>query len=392
MKRVPLPGGYSPTFYLAFLASVLFFSSGNLLLTPVPLYVQELGGSAAQVGLAQMAFAVSAIVVRPYLGRLADLRGRKPVLLIGTAVFTIAPLFYTQISTVPALQLARFFHGIGIAAFTSGYYPLIADVTPPSRWGAALGLAGIAPSLSMVVASPVGATLLQHCGFTVAFLAAGLTALAGLVVALVIGEPSQQHAVSASSASSSVGLLDVIKLRGVIAPALATLTLGVTSGTVFTFVPLFAPDRGLGNSGLFFTAMSLSSMTSTTASGRLSDRWGRLAVILPMLGVLAMSIMGLNWAYGSAMLLAMAVFLGVGSGGTRIGLETTAVHTAPAEARARAMSLVYFCFDVGIAVGSLAMGAVADITGYGQGYLGVGVLCLLTLVFFGGAMRKPQSG
>jgi MFS family permease len=390
MKRVPLPGGYSPTFYLAFLACFLFFFSGNFLLAPLPLYVQELGGTAAQVGLTQTAFSVSAIVLRPYLGRLVDLRGRKVALLIGTAVFTLAPLLYTQVSTVPALQVARMFHGIGIAAFTSGYYPLIADITPPSRWGAALGLAGIAPSLSMVVASPVGASLLQHSGFTAVFLTAGLTALAGLSVALAIGEPDQQHSASPARDSSSVGLLDVVKLRGVVAPALATLTLGVTSGTVFTFVPLFAVDRGLGNSGLFFTALSLSLMASTSVAGRLSDRWGRLAVILPMLGVLTMGIVGLNWAYGALTLLGMAVLQGVGTGGARIGLETTVVDTAPARGRGRALSLVYFCFDLGIAVGSLGMGAVADLMGYGQGYLFVGILCLLTLVLFGGAMRKPQ--
>jgi len=389
MKRIPLPGGYSPAFYLAFLACFLFFSSAHLLITPLPLYVQELGGSAAQVGLAQTTFAISAIVLRPYIGRLVDLRGRKPALLIGTAIFTLGPLCYTQVSTIPSLYVARMFHGIGIAAFTTGYYTLIADVTPPSRWGAALGLGGIAPSLAMVLASPAGTSLLQHSNFHTVFLTAGLTALAGLVVALAIGEPSHQQVASPTGDSTSVGLLDVIKLRGVVAPALAILTLGVTYGTVYTFLPLFAVDRGLGNAGLFFTALSLSLVASRSTVGRLSDRWGRLVVVLPALGILTISIVGLNWAYGPPTLLAMAVLQGVGFGGARIGLETTVVDTAPARARGRALSLVYLCFDLGIAFGSLALGAVADLMGYGQGYLIVGVLCLLTLVLFGGAMRKP---
>jgi MFS family permease len=390
MKRIALPGGYSPTFYLAFLACFLFFSSAHLLITPLPLYIQELGGSAAQVGLAQTAFAISAIVLRPYIGRLVDLRGRKPALLVGMAIFALGPLCYTQVSTIPSLQVARMFHGIGIAAFTSGYYTLIADVTPPSRWGAALGLGGIAPFLAMIPASPAGASLLQHSGFTVVFLTAGLTALVGLFVVMAIAEPGQQQSTSSAGGSASVGLVDVIRLRGVLAPALTTLTLGVTYGTVYTFLPLFAVERGLGNPGLFFTALSLSLVASRSTAGRLSDRWGRLTVILPMLAILATSMLGLNWAYGLPTLLAMAVLQGIGLGGARVGLETTVVDTAPAEARGRALSLVYFCLDVGIGGGSLAMGAVADLMGYGQGYLVVGVLLLLTLVLFAGAMRRPE--
>jgi MFS family permease len=391
MKRVPLPGGYSPAFYLAFLACFLFFASMHLLITPLPLYIQELGGSAAQVGLAQTTFAISAIVLRPYLGRLVDLRGRKPALLIGTAIFALGPLCYTQVDTIASLQVARLFHGIGIAAFTSGYYALIADVTPSSRWGAALGLGGIAPFLAMLVASPTGASLLQHSNFNVVFLIASLTAAASLLVTLGIRTPTLPQPSSPTDDSGGAGLVEVMKLRGVMAPALATLTMGVTYGTIYAFVPLFAVERGMGNSGLFFTALGLAMVISRSTVGRLSDRWGRLAVSLPMLGVLAASIAGLNWAYGPPTLLALALLQGAGLGGTRVGLEAMVVDTAPIEARGRALSVAYFCFDLGIALGSLALGAVAELTGYGEGYLFVAILLLLTLFGFGAAMRKPEG-
>ena len=43
MKRKTFPGGYSLTFCLAFIATFLFFSSMQLLITPLPLYIQEIG-------------------------------------------------------------------------------------------------------------------------------------------------------------------------------------------------------------------------------------------------------------------------------------------------------------------------------------------------------------
>jgi MFS family permease len=389
MKRIGLPGGYSPSFYLAFLACFLFFSSVHLIITPLPLYIQQMGGGATQVGLAQTSFAISSLIVRPYMGRLTDTRGRKPALLLGATVFVLAPLCYTQVRTLPALHLARLFHGIGIAAFTTAFYTLLADITPPSRWGAAMGLGGIAPSFAMVLASPAGTTLLQHTSFTVVFLAASLIGLGSLVVALAIAEPRHQVSPSPTGDSTTVGLLDVARMPRVVAPSLAMLTVGLTYGTLYAFLPLFVVDRDLGNAGLFFTALSLALVPARSTLGRLSDRVGRLPVVLPMFGILALSVVGLNWAYSFGTLIAMAVLLGIGFGGSRVGLETIVVDTAPALVRGRALSLIYFCFDLGIGVAGLAIGAVADLAGYGQAYLLVGAACLLTALLFGAVMRKP---
>jgi MFS family permease len=167
--------GYGATFYLAFLACFLFFCSIHLLITPLPLYIEKIGGGPADVGLAGATFAIVSLIIRPYVGRLVDTRGRKMTLLIGAAIFTIGPLSYVATGSLPAFQVARMFHGIGIAAFTSAYYTLVADVTPPSRWGAAMGLAGVAPSLSMMIASPLGRSLLEHTSFNLVFVLAGAT-------------------------------------------------------------------------------------------------------------------------------------------------------------------------------------------------------------------------
>jgi len=391
MRRPALSMGYGPTFYLAFVACVLFFSSIHLLITPLPLYIEEIGGGPADVGVAGTTFAIAALILRPYMGRLVDTRGRKIALLIGTAIFTIGPLSYIATGSLPVFQVARMFHGIGIAAFTSAYYTLIADVTPPSRWGAALGLAGIAPSLSMIIASPLGTSLLEHTSFAVVFALAGVTGLASLVAVLLIREPTRQTLTLQPEDSGTTGLLDVARIRGVVAPSLVTLTLGLGYGTTFSFLPLFARDRGLGNVGFFFTMSSILTVASRSLGGRLSDRVGRLPVILPTLAILAFSLLGLNWTYAFGPLMLMAVLQGIGFGGARVGLETMVVDGAPTEVRGTALSLLYFCFDLGIAVSGLLIGAVAALWGYGAGYLMVGVVCILTLLLFAGVMRRPET-
>lgn len=391
MRKITIPGGYPLDFYLAFLANFLFFSSMHLLLTPLPLYIERMGGGATQVGLAMTTFALAGIALRPYMGRLTDTWGRKPVMLVGATMFVLGPLSYTLARSVPALLVARMLHGMGIAAFTTAYYAAIADVTPRSRWGEALGLAGVAPSLSVIVASPLGTSLTQRMDFPSIFVAAGLIALLSFVITLLLHEPDRKGASERTVNPRPHGLLDVVKVRGVLAPSAAGLTLGLTYGALYSFLPLFARDRGLGNVGFFFTTSGIVIILSRFLAGRLSDKIGRVPVILPMFIVLAAGVAGLNWAYSFMILMLTAVIHGVGFGGVRVGLDTMVIDNAPGAGRGTALSLLYFGFDGGIAIGTFAIGVLADALGYGKVYLLVGAACFLTMGAFWAAMRKHAA-
>lgn len=388
MKQRTPHGGYPVTFYLAFLASFLFFSSMHLLITPLPLYIEEMGGQASDVGLAMGSFAIAAIIARPYMGRLADTWGRKPTLVVGAIMFVLGPLSYTIAQSVPLLLVARMFHGVGIAAFTTAYFALVVDLTPASRWGEALGVAGVAPSVSMILASPIGTSLTGRVSFPLIFIGAALLALSSVVIILPLQEPEKVSAAAHSENPKGQGLLNVVRLRGVWAASLATLAVGLSHGAVYSFLPLFARDRGLGNVGFFFTASGIIVILTRLVLGRVSDKVGRVPVILPMFIVLAISMAGLNWTYGFAMLLAMALINGLGFGGTRVGLDTLVVDSAPGRARGTALGVLYTCFDSGIGAGSVLIGTLANFTGYGNMYLLVGVACVLTMVLFAAVMRR----
>jgi MFS family permease len=387
-----LSRGYSLPFYLAFLSSFLQSSSSSLLLTPLPLYVEHLGGGPAEVGLSGAVFAVSAISFRPLMGRLADTRGRRATLLIGTTMFVLGPLGYAMSTSIPVFMAARALQGIGIAAYTSAFGAFIADVTPPFRWGEALGLAGTAGALSMIVASPIGGALVEHIAMRLIFLLAVLVAMAALCVTLLLPEPRRESPGPRGGNPGQPRSLAVILSSSILVPCLANLTLGVNQGTMMTFLPLFARDRGLGNAGFFFTMMSALAILSAFSMGRLSDRIGRAAVILPMFVILALGSGGLFGTYSFGILMVMAAVTGMGSGGARAGLESMIVDAAPARLRGMAFSFLYFCFDVGIGLGSMGGGLVASFTGYGTIYVLVGVLCLLTSGLFALATRKFGLG
>jgi predicted MFS family arabinose efflux permease len=240
----------------------------------------------------------------------------------------------------------------------------------------------------MILASPIGTSLTGRVSFPLIFIGAALLALSSVVIILPLQEPEKVSAAAHSENPKGQGLLNVVRLRGVWAASLATLAVGLSHGAVYSFLPLFARDRGLGNVGFFFTASGIIVILTRLVLGRVSDKVGRVPVILPMFIVLAISMAGLNWTYGFAMLLAMALINGLGFGGTRVGLDTLVVDSAPGRARGTALGVLYTCFDSGIGAGSVLIGTLANFTGYGNMYLLVGVACVLTMVLFAAVMRR----
>src|SRR5256712_7010265 len=101
--------------------------------------------------------------------------------------------------------------------------------------------------------------------------------------------------------------------RGVVAPSLAQYSVIVGTGAAFSFVPLLGISRGVTNPGLYFTAVAISSIVARLLTGRIADRRGRFAAIVPGMIVTAVGLYILSSAAT-----AEAVILARGAGGPRL--------------------------------------------------------------------------
>jgi MFS family permease len=100
-----------------FVASGLFFFNEMLLTPTLPLYLSELGYSNLSLGAVLGAFTLGVLAMRPVAGLVTDHKTRKLSLVIGLAVFTIAPPLYLLSNSFVYLLCVRFFHGTGITFF-----------------------------------------------------------------------------------------------------------------------------------------------------------------------------------------------------------------------------------------------------------------------------------
>jgi hypothetical protein len=173
----------TPRFMVVTAATFAYFCSLGSMLPTLPRYVRdELGGGGTEVGLVVGAFAVSAALIRPWAGRLGDVRGRRVLVSGGSAVLAASVLGYAAVDSLVPLVALRLVSGIGEAALFVGAATAVQDLAPDDRRGEAASYFSVALYGGLALGPAAGERILSTWGFDAVWYAA---AAAGLVAAVL---------------------------------------------------------------------------------------------------------------------------------------------------------------------------------------------------------------
>lgn len=355
-------------------STFLFSGSMFLLFAVLPLFiVQELHGAESQVGMIMGAFALSAVLSRPLSGRLVDTWSRKSCLALGALIYVIFPALYTQATSVAMMMTLRFFHGIGIAIYTTAGSVFVADLAPPARRGEAMGYYGMALNLAMAIGPALGVALAGWLGFAGLFWTAASLALACLLLVQLVHDPHQSRPQTDHQTTPRPALFS----RVAVFPGFIAMCMTMTFGAIVSFLPLFVQHHNLGNAGLFFTVYSIVVVVLRPLSGRLSDRFGRSAVILPGMFFLAISMVVLAYTTSQSGLLWTAVLQGIGFGAVHPAIMAWIVDRSTVHDRGPALATVMMAFDIGVGLSAIGLGLVLQRTDFSTMYLCAGGIALV---------------
>lgn len=351
-----------------FTAGLLFWSSLASLLPTLPLYVESVGGTKQQIGFVMGAFAIGLLLSRPQLGKIADLRGRKQVLLVGVLVAAIAPIGYLFAKSIPLLLFLRAFHGISIAAFTTAYSALVTDLSPPQKRGELIGYMSLVTPLGLAFGPAVGGFVQAAIGYTPLFVMSAVLAVMAVVCTDQI--PKQNWAEftkknSPSEDKSHQNYWQMLWNPRVRIPALVLLMVGLVFGTLSSFMPLFVKETQVDfNPGLFYSTAAIASFGMRLVTGKASDKYGRGLFISGGLICYVASMLLLYQAKSSNAFLIAASIEGI-AGGTVLPMMVTLMsdRCEPQE-RGRLFSICIGGFDLGIALAGPILGFVAEQIGY----------------------------
>jgi len=175
-------------------------------------------------------FLLGYVAMLPLIGRIADLRGRVPVLVAALVVFSLGSLVTALAYDLPSMVAGRFLQGVGGGGLVPATLALVADLYPPRRRGVPLGLVSAVQEVGAVLGPLVGALVLAVADWRAIF---ALNLVVGLALAVAVRALARRGA--AAPAERRPGRLDWLGLLG----ALATLVVGAL---VFLRPPVLLRD------------------------------------------------------------------------------------------------------------------------------------------------------
>lgn len=128
-------------------------------------------------------FLLGYVAMLPLIGRIADLRGRVPVLTASLVVFAIGSIVTAAAYDMPSMVAGRFLQGVGGGGLVPATLALVADLYPRERRGVPLGLVSAVQEIGSVVGPLYGAAVLAFADWRAIFLinlAVGLVLAAGI--------------------------------------------------------------------------------------------------------------------------------------------------------------------------------------------------------------------
>lgn len=366
---------------------MFFFSSLHTLTPVLPLYAVSLGADTSAVGWLVGAFSVTALLARPYVTNASERIGRRPMYLAGALIFTVAPLSYIVARSIPLLLAARALHGLGITLFLVSAWALVADLIPPSRRGEGMGYYSLTFLVGMAVAPPIAVPLLPLVGFEGIFVGASVLAAVSLALSLMVPERKRERAYARLPS-----FLALARYRWLLIPTIALIGGALTLGVIQSFLPLYIAERDAGNVGVFFSIYAVATLVSRALIGPLSDRVGRIQVLIPAQMLVAVTMVLLGRIESERDLMVVAVLYAV-SFGTLLPIVTAiVVDRAPDDVRGAALSVATASFDLGIGLGAVGLGWVGAVFGYARMYELTGLFTLAGAALLVWDQRTRSSG
>ena len=377
----------------------LFFAF--YVLTPLlPLYLSEhFGATKDVIGMVLSGYTVTALLFRPFAGYFVDSFPRKLVLMISFAAFSIFFAGYLAASTLLLFMLVRTLHGGPFGMLTVANATVAIDVLPSSRRTEGIGYYGLSNNLAMAIAPTIGVFVYKYThSFELLFWIALVVACIGWMVDSTVDLKSKEIVRN----KSKISLDRFFLLRGWLL-GLNMVAFGFSFGVLSNYLAIYGKEvMGItGGTGTYFMLCSIGLILSRL-QGSKALRNGRLThnaaegmvvsligytifILLPTLSSLLTtpsSLLVYVGYYGSALL------IGLGNGHMWPAFQNMTINVAQNNQRGTANSTILISWDIGMGLGILLGGIIAEMAGYAASFWTVVVINAIGVATFFMATRK----
>lgn len=380
----------TPSYCFILAANFLLYFGFWLLIPVLPFYLSEVFSTGnSTIGIILSCYTVAALCIRPFSGYFLDSFARKPLYLMAYFIFMTMFAGYIIAGSLTLFILFRIIQGVSFGMVTVGGNTVVIDIMPSSRRGEGLGYYGLSNNIAMAV-GPMSGLFLHDAGmsFTTIFCCSLGSCIAGFVCASLVKTPYKPPV-----KREPISLDRFILLKGIPA-GISLLLLSIPYGMTTNYVAMYAKQIGINaTTGFFFTFMAIGMAISRIFSGKIVDRGKITQVISAGLYLVVFSffllsacvyLISWNNMLCTTVFFAVALLLGVGFGIMFPAYNTLFVNLAPNSQRGTATSTYLTSWDVGIGIGMLAGGYIAEVSTFDKAYLFGACLTIVSMLYFNG--------
>ena len=365
---------FTPRFFTMWAFSFTVFLSVFQLLPTAPFHIRDLGGSTLQAGLFLGLLTFSSAMFAPLTGAIGDRIGHRTVLLVASAAIALITLAYAFMESVPAILALVFVQGFFWSGMLSASSAYMLSILPVARRAEGLGYAGMASIFALAVAPTVGFMIYKRGWFSLAMTCIALNVLM-FGIATFLG--SNRH----PGPHPPLSLKTIIEPR-IIAIAGTLFLYSFGYGGITSFAALYADSAGITPRSIYLTSLAVAILIARPTLGRLGDRYGYRKVLLPCLGLVALSLAMMATTPGRTGLVISALVFGVGFGLAYPAFAAYVMQHVDDSRRGAAFGTMIAAFDTGIGAGSTTMGWLIQESGYAAAFGVAAVLAALAAPYF----------
>ena len=344
----------------------LFFAF--YVLTPLlPLYLSEhFGATKDVIGLVLSGYTITALLFRPFSGYVVDTFPRKTVLMVSFGAFAIFFAGYLAASTLLLFMILRTLHGGPFGALTVANSTVAIDVLPSSRRTEGIGYYGLSNNLAMALAPTIGIFIYRYShSFELLFWLALVVACVGWLVDSTVSLPARE----AVRDKSKLSLDRFFLVRGWLL-GLNMVAFGFSFGVLSNYLAIYGKEvMGItGGTGAYFMLCSVGLILSRLQGGK-ALRQGRVThnagegMVISLIGYTLFILIPTWWGYyGSALL------IGLGNGHMWPAFQNMTINVASNNQRGTANSTILISWDIGMGLGILVGGVIAEFLGYAAAF------------------------
>ncbi|KOY13947.1 staphylopine family metallophore export MFS transporter CntE [Paenibacillus xylanivorans] len=391
-----MSGAMSWPFLRLYILVLLYFSANAILNVVIPLQGESLGASSTTIGLIMGAYMFTTMFFRPWAGRIIQKRGPIKVLRFILIINGFALILYT-FTGLGGYLVARILQGVSTAFFSMALQIGIIDALPEKDRSQGISYYSLFSYIPGIVGPVLALGIWQTGGmdyFTVVLI--GIAICTGVFGYTAKMDKSKEQPPAGNPSEQNVSMFQsfrqLVQNPFLFRCSVLMLSASVVFGAITTFIPLYASQLPSGNAGVYLMLQAGTVVLTRIILRKKIPSDGRwhAPFIMGTMFLLAVAALCVSWAItgGAALLYVGAILMGIAQSILYPTLTTYLSFVLTQLNRNVLIGLFIATADLGVSLGGVLMGPIADLSSYSFMYMICAILGAV-MIAFAYERRKP---